>query len=211
MTTLSPSLPELAERILSTPLRTRRRLIALAGAPASGKSTLADQLADQLRDQGQTAQVVPMDGFHLHNRTLADRGWLNRKGAAHTFDSMGFLSLVRRLPDEEEVFYPDFDRARDIAIAAAGRIGPDCETVIIEGNYLLFDAPIWRDLAPLWDLSLRLDIPMDVLETRLIQRWLDHGLSKDKAIARANQNDLVNARAIQDAPLPADITIRATP
>jgi len=67
-----------------------RRLIAIAGAPASGKSTLAARVVEGLNAQvpGRAA-VVPMDGFHLDDTVLSARGDLARKGAPHTFDVLG--------------------------------------------------------------------------------------------------------------------------
>ncbi|WP_298842521.1 nucleoside/nucleotide kinase family protein [uncultured Roseobacter sp.] len=196
-------------RVLEAPRQGRRRLVALAGQPASGKTTLAECLARALCEAGCVASVVPMDGFHLHNQILLDRDSLNRKGAPHTFDAAGFLSLVSRLHNEEEVFYPLFERDRDISVACAGRVGPECDTVVIEGNYLLFDAPVWRELAPHWDLSIRLDVPLATLEERLVQRWLDHGLSPEQAAERAAGNDLANARAVARHTLEADILLSA--
>lgn len=197
----------LTTRILDTPRQGQRRLIALAGAPASGKSTLADQLAKAVSDAGCTSQVVPMDGFHLHNPILTARNLLPRKGAPETFDAIGFRHLIARLRSEDEVFYPTFDRARDIAIAAGSVVNGSCDTVIIEGNYLLYDAPVWRDLANFWDLSIRLETPIATLKTRLVDRWRAHGLTQEQAINRAESNDLPNARLVLAAALPADVNI----
>lgn len=207
MTELDAVAEDLVGHILNAPRQAPRRLVALAGAPASGKTTLAQILARRLHLNGCAAQVVPMDGFHLDNRILSERGALARKGAPETFDSHGFLHLIGRLTSEAEVIYPIFDRTQDIAIANAAVIDASVETVIVEGNYLLFDAPIWRDLSGLWDLSIRLDVPLDVLEARLIQRWVDHGLSLADAKSRAAENDLKNARTLAEKTLPADITV----
>ncbi|MCR9127145.1 MAG: nucleoside/nucleotide kinase family protein [Rhodobacteraceae bacterium] len=207
MTGEFPDAATLSAQVLATPRAGRRRLVALAGPPASGKSTLAQNLADLLDAGGCPAQVVPMDGFHLDNRILENRGMLARKGAPETFDMQGFLHLVTRLHDETEVFHPVFDRTRDIAVAGAGRIGSDCDTVVIEGNYLLFDAPGWRDLAGHWDLSIRLNLPDEVLRARLIDRWVTHGLSPSQAAERAARNDLPNAARVNAAKLPANIEI----
>ncbi|MFP3656857.1 nucleoside/nucleotide kinase family protein, partial [Burkholderia sp. SIMBA_052] len=75
-----------------------------------------------------------------------------------------------------------------------------------EGNYLLFDEPGWRDLTDLWDVSIRLDVPLADLEARLVQRWLTHGLDQAAAEAPARGNDLANAQRIASARLPADLT-----
>lgn len=206
---ISPRLTfkELVEHVLAAPRAGRRRVIALAGGPASGKSTLAKKLADHLDEEGCAAQVVPMDGYHLHNQILIDRGLLNRKGAPETFDALGFVHLVARLHDEAEVFYPIFDRKKDIAIAGGGVIEAGCDTVIVEGNYLLHDTPIWRDLSEHWDLSVRLDVESGIVKDRLIERWLAHGLSIEQAEMRAAENDLINAQSVAEMSLPSDVTI----
>lgn len=205
MTNILRTLPDLAEIVLASPRKGRRRIVALAGAPASGKSTLAEALADIIRNAGCNSQVVPMDGFHLANQVLVEAGLLHRKGAPDTFDKRGFLNLVTRLHNEPEVLFPTFDRDRDISVPDAGYLHQDTDTIIVEGNYLLYDAPVWRDLKAYWDLSVQLDIPGNVLRERLIARWLEHGLSQDQAETRAAENDLINARLIAEASLPADV------
>lgn len=185
-----------------------RRLVALSGAPGSGKSTLSEPLAAMLTERGVWSEVVPMDGFHLDNRLLKARGLMPRKGAPETFDLGGFARLCHALRADDEVIYPLFDRSRDLAIAGAAHVGQDCSVAVIEGNYLLFDEPGWRDLADLWDVSIRLDVPLADLEARLVQRWLTHGLDQAAAEARARGNDLANAQRIASARLPADLTWR---
>ena len=74
-----------------------RALLGVCGAPGAGKSTLAVRLA---RGLGDTAVVVPMDGFHLHDDELRRLGLADRKGAPETFDVAGYTSLLRRLRHE---------------------------------------------------------------------------------------------------------------
>lgn len=197
----------LTDRILATPYTGQRRLVGLAGAPASGKSTLAEALVKALNAGGAHARAVPMDGFHLDNSVLEARGLLARKGAPETFDAEGFVQLVRDLARLGDVRYPLFDRTADATIPDAGHIMAQCDTVIVEGNYLLFDQAPWRALHPLWDISIRLAPPLEVLQERLVARWIDHGLSADAAQARANDNDMANARTIYAARLAADIEL----
>lgn len=184
--------------------QTGRLLVAIAGPPGAGKSTLAEGLAQQIDG----AAVVPMDGFHLDNRVLQARGLLARKGAPETFDVAGFSAVVTRLQGEDEVVIPVFDRARDIAIAGARVIGPDVRVVLVEGNYLLLDAPPWRALAPCWGLTIGIEVPMAVLTARLIQRWRDHGLDMAAATARAMGNDIPNAARVVAGAVRADMIIR---
>lgn len=184
---------QLAPMIRARASASARLLVAVAGAPGAGKSTLAEALRDEL---GPDAQVVPMDGFHLDNDTLRARGLFERKGAPETFDAAGFADLVRRIKAGGEVSYPTFDRSGDCTVPDGGAVRADTKIVLAEGNYLLMDADGWRDLAPLWDLKVWIDEPLALLENRLIQRWLDHGLTREAAETRARGNDIRNARTV---------------
>ncbi|SEN28040.1 fructokinase [Pseudorhodobacter antarcticus] len=181
-----------------------RLIVAIVGAPGSGKSTLAEGLAAQIAG----AVVVPMDGFHLDNAVLMERGLLDRKGAPDTYDVAGFAALLGRLRVEQEVVIPLFDRTRDVAVAGAAVIGPDAEVLLVEGNYLLLEHGPWASLRPFWDVTIALDVPLAVLEARLVQRWRDHGLAADAAQARAMGNDIPNARLVIAGSVPADMVIQ---
>lgn len=209
MNTLTNHVNTLAERVLARDAN--RYLIAIAGAPASGKSTLAAELARRLNAQGRKSAVVPMDGFHLDNAILDARGLRPRKGAPETFDAHGFLRMVAALKTGEEVFAPLFDRARDIAIAGAIAVPPSVRVVIVEGNYLMFDEEPWCQLADLWDLSVRVDVPLPELRARLIQRWLSLNYSPAVATRRAEGNDIPNAKRLMEKSLPCDVTLNGQP
>jgi fructokinase len=198
----------LADRILALPPAPLRLRVAVAGPPGAGKSTLAAALVDRLNRDRPVAALVPMDGFHLDNAVLDARGLRARKGAPETFDALGVLRMVERLGRDADVVIPGFDRARDIAIAGAAIVGPACRIAVVEGNYLLLDEAPWRDLRPLWDLSVMLSPPVEVLRARMIERWLTHGHDPAVAEARAMGNDIPNALRVIGGSLPADIVLR---
>ena len=77
--------------------------------------------------------------------------------------------------------------------------------MLVEGNYLLLDHAPWTRLAPLFDLTVFIDAPLDELERRLLASWAYHGLEPAAARAWVEGNDLPNARLVQDASRPADI------
>ena len=197
----------LADRIHERLQDNDRTLVAIAGAPGSGKTTLASELGRRLVSQKVPAVVVPMDGFHLDNAILEERGLRPRKGAPETFDADGFVHLINRLRENVEVIAPVFDRTRDISIAGAVAIPAKCPVVIVEGNYLMFDEDPWRSLAPLWDITAWVDTPMSTLRSRLIQRWLSLNYSRAAATRRAESNDIPNAERIVLNALPCDLTL----
>lgn len=182
----------------------QRVLVAVAGPPGAGKSTLAEGLAARIDG----AVVVPMDGFHLDNAILDARGLRARKGAPETFDVAGFAALLARLKTEAEVIIPRFDRGLDLAVAGAAIVGPADRILIVEGNYLLLDEAPWRDLAAFWDLTVQIAVPMPELEARLVARWRGFGLSDAAAKARALGNDIPNAQRVLGQSVPADICVK---
>ncbi len=186
----------------------RRRLVAVAGAPGSGKSTFAERLRDMLVP-GVAAEVLPMDGFHYDDAVLEARGDRARKGAPHTFDVDGLAAMLARLAadDGRPVAVPVFDRAIEIARAGARIVPPSTRLVIVEGNYLLLDHPDWARLRPSFDATVFLRVPEDVLAARLATRWQGYGLDAATVRAKTEGNDLPNARLVARGSVPADYEV----
>jgi len=182
-----------------------RFLTALAGPPGAGKSTLAEAVVTAL---GSGARVVPMDGFHYDDAVLNARGLRARKGAPETFDVQGFLTLIRRLRDEDEVAIPVFDRERELSRAAADVVGPADRFLVVEGNYLLLQEGPWQALHHAFDLTVWIDVPETELDRRLMQRWLHHGKTPEQARAWIDGNDMPNIRRTIAGSRPADVAVR---
>ncbi|KAI0593804.1 P-loop containing nucleoside triphosphate hydrolase protein [Biscogniauxia sp. FL1348] len=184
-----------------------RTLIALAGAPGSGKSTIAAEVTGRLnRQKGrQIAAAIPMDGFHYprsHLDTLPNRDEAHaRRGAHWTFDAAGVLSLARRLSqaNNDVMYAPGFDHAAKDPVADAIPIGPESKIVILEGNWLLFDAEPWREIAGLVDDSWFVEVSPASARERVARRHLRAGIQRtwNEAVQRAEANDLPNGEEIR--------------
>ncbi len=196
---------ELADLIRERAPTQGRFLTALAGPPGAGKSTLAAELVAAL---GAGAKAVPMDGFHYDDAVLHARGARDRKGAPDTFDAQGFFHLLRRLRSEDEVAIPLFDRDLEISRAGADIVTATDRLLVIEGNYLLLNEAPWPQAAPLFDLTVWIDVPEDELDRRLLARWAHYGKTPEQARAWIDGNDMPNIRRVTRNSGPADIVIR---
>jgi len=205
---MSVALEDVAGEILARAGNAKRVLVAIAGPPGAGKSTLADNIVTALKAKGESAEVLPMDGFHMDNAVLIEKGLLKRKGVPESFDVRAFLDIVRAVrAADQEVLVPVFDRSRELAIASARVVSPDHRFIVIEGNYLLFSQGKWAELEGMFDYSIMLAPPMEVLEQRLWERWKGYDLDDETARAKVYGNDLPNGRLILENRRPADVTI----
>lgn len=188
-----------------------RQIVAIAGAPGSGKSTLAERIVAQANTIASgMAALFPMDGFHYDDAVLIARGRRPWKGAADTFDVGGLRATLARLRrnDEPEVAVPVFDRAIEIARAGGAIIPASVRLIVAEGNYLMLDQAPWNCLAPLWDMTVMVDVEEEVLRQRLTARWVHFGLSDAEIAHKLDGNDLPNGRLIRNQSRPPDILIR---
>jgi pantothenate kinase len=178
----------------------KRCIVAIAGPPGSGKSTLAEAVVERINQSSPSkdcAALLPMDGFHLDNDTLAKRNLLSRKGSPATFDTQSLRQLLEKVrAHHQSVHYPIFDRVQDCAIADAGTLRVETPIVVVEGNYLLLEDTDWKPLQGYFDATVFIKPAMSVLETRLMDRWLNLGYSKEAAAAKTHGNDLVNASLV---------------
>ncbi len=193
------TLNDITEQIIQCKNNQDRILVAIAGPPGSGKSTLAEQLNDALSQRSISSCVMPMDGFHLDNQVLKERGEINRKGAQHTFDAHGFVAAIERIyANEHRVYVPVFDRTRDIAIAGVQEIASEHGIVLIEGNYLFLREEPWANLQNFVSMRLFLKPEMNTIEQRILERWSQAGLDQNTIDQRTYGNDLPNARYVLD-------------
>ena len=202
---MTPLDPRHTARLLCLLGGRRRCLLGLVGAPGSGKSTLARVLQAACPEP---SVVVPMDGFHLANSELQRLGRSGRKGAPDTFDSAGYLALLRRLraannvdagagadadADEQPVYAPDYRRGLEEAVAGAIAVPASIRLVITEGNYLLLQDGPWAGVRGQLDEVWYVDVDPALRRQRLLARHVRHGRSPEQALAWIAATDEPNA------------------
>ncbi|KFY40485.1 hypothetical protein V494_03468 [Pseudogymnoascus sp. VKM F-4513 (FW-928)] len=214
ITTLCERLKVLLEK---NPASSRRRiLVAFAGTPGSGKTTISAALTKVWNEElpsNASITVLPMDGFHYPKSVLSTlqnpKCAFRRRGAPFTFDAEAFVKLVKALressvtevDDPSQSFHaPSFDHAvkdpieNDIYIPSSQRI------VILEGNYLLLNEHPWDQVQHLVDESWFVSISRETAKNRLVKRHLQAGIetTTEAAALRAEENDLRNGDHIKE-------------
>ena len=188
----------------------RRVMIAIAGAPGSGKSTIAECVVDALNaGEGVFAALFPMDGFHYDDAVLEEMKRRPFKGAIDTFDAHGLRHMLERLKANEDdvVAVPVFDRAIEIARAGGRLIPQSVDIIVCEGNYLLAGQSPWDRLKPIFDLTVFVDVDEDDLRARLRDRWRSFGLGEGEINRKVEENDLPNGRFITSTSTEPDLRI----
>ena len=182
----------------------KRYFIALAGPPASGKSTISEKLNEDLNIKGFPSDILQMDGFHLDDAILSSQNLLPRKGSPETFDVMGLKSFLIRLANEPEVIVPIFDRSLELSRSSAVTISENKKIIIVEGNYLLLNSQPWNELNNYFDSRVMIHCEESVLEKRLIDRWKGFNLTKDQINQKVYENDLPNGTNVIQNSIEAD-------
>ncbi|KAL4804985.1 P-loop containing nucleoside triphosphate hydrolase protein [Aspergillus unguis] len=211
-----------------------RYLVAVAGAPGSGKTTLATAVAAQINRLGLSpesdgkvkAAVLSMDGFHLPRSSLdalpeeQRKEAYIRRGAPWTFDVKAFGAFMKSLrqwadssPGEEEgvLTAPTFSHATKDPVPDGVTISNDISIVIVEGNYLLLDEAEWRDISGLVDYRVFVDVDLREARERLARRHVEAGIepSLDRGFARVDQNDYLNGVLVSEKRVRVDVVVRS--
>ncbi|XP_058209013.1 putative uridine kinase C227.14 isoform X6 [Rhododendron vialii] len=163
----------LAERLVPTAAVASnpnfKHIVGLAGPPGAGKSTIANEIVrrvnklwpekscsfDSQVDPPEVAAVLPMDGFHLYRHQLdamEDPEEAHaRRGAPWTFDPELLLKCLNTLRVQGSVYAPSFDHGVGDPVKDDIFVNLQHKVVIVEGNYLLLDKGVWKDISSVFD------------------------------------------------------------
>ena len=114
--------------------------VAIDGRTASGKTTLADEIASELRDRGRHVLRTSVDGFHRPRAERYRRGRLSAEG--YLDDARDWAAVRRALLDPLgpggtlEYRTATFDLERDIPVGQRTGTAASDAILIVDGTFL---------------------------------------------------------------------------
>ncbi|KAK7245406.1 hypothetical protein RIF29_40250 [Crotalaria pallida] len=204
-----------------------KHLVGLAGPPGAGKSTLAHEVARRINklwpekassldsqvQPPEVAIVIPMDGFHLYRSELdamENPGEAHaRRGAPWTFNPSRLLMCLKNLRTNGSVYVPSFDHGVGDPVEDDIFVNLQHKVVIVEGNYLLLEYGIWKEISSLFDERWFIDIDIDKAMQRVLKRHISTGKPPDIAKQRVENNDRINAELVMKSKKNADLIIKS--
>ncbi|OVA05342.1 Phosphoribulokinase/uridine kinase [Macleaya cordata] len=201
-------------------------IVGLAGPPGAGKSTVASEVARRINmqwpqkasgidslDPPDFAIVLPMDGFHLYRHQLDEMENPEeahaRRGAPWTFDPVQLLKCLKTLRSQGSVYAPSFDHGVGDPVEDDIFVSLQHKLVIVEGNYLLLEEGVWKDVSSEFDEKWFIEVDIDTAMQRVLKRHISTGKPPDVAKWRIEYNDRPNAELINKSKKNADLVIRS--
>jgi pantothenate kinase len=196
-----------------------RIIIAIAGVPGSGKTTIASRVALEInsRAEREVSKAVGMDGYHLTRAQLSamDDPVMahERRGAPFTFNATGVVQLVKDIIQSGErqvdMRAPSFDHKVKDPVENGILIGRQIRIVLLEGLYLLLKDEPWCEISKLVADKWLVHVTPEIARVRLAERHLKAGIvdTIEQGYARADGNDAANGKYIEENSLKADMEI----
>jgi len=149
--------------------RTHPVRVAVDGRTASGKTTLADELARELRSLGREVIRTSVDGFHRPKSERYARGRHSAEGYYHDARDLGAIRrmLLDPLGPTGDGLYRtvSFDLERDVPLEEPAKLAPSDSILIVDGTFL--QRP---ELADAWDLTILVRVSEEIAAARGIAR-----------------------------------------
>lgn len=143
--------------------------VAIDGVDGVGKTTLADELVELVRQSGREVIRASIDGFHNPRQQRYVRGRDSAEG--YFLDSFNYEALKRELlvplgPGGDGSYRRAvFDYRVDSEVEAERRSAEGNAVLLFDGVFLLRP-----ELEAHWDLTIWVDAPFEVTVERAIQR-----------------------------------------
>ncbi|MCK5736524.1 MAG: hypothetical protein KAH21_08600, partial [Spirochaetaceae bacterium] len=195
-----------------------RIIIALAGYPGSGKSTISKDWALEVNKKTGSESLITlgMDGFHLSKKRLQamedPESAFARRGAPYTFNPGGLISKMKELKSaagKHSVGWPGFEHGIGDPVENALTVPAECRLILIEGIYTLYREGEWSELEDSFNETWFLDVSIETSMNRLYKRHMEAwNMNEQEAREKAAGNDLLNCQNITSGRSRANYLIR---
>jgi pantothenate kinase len=178
-------------QLLDLPER-KRIIVGIAGFPASGKTTIAQDLSMRLNSAYKNISAyIPMDGFHFSAEKLNAIGLDTIKGNTCTYDVKAYESKLQEFKRSlgHTFFAPDYVRAQHDVFENVIEIHGDTRVLITEGIYVGYPDEGWSEISKLLDILVYLDETVERCADRIVARNLQASRSIE-IIEMKLRNDL---------------------
>lgn len=187
----------------------KQLLIAIAGPPGAGKSTLSSALHSLIPN----SKVLPMDGYHYTKAQLSSFPdpveAFKRRGAHWTFDGKSFVEALTKLKANGHGMFPSFDHGVGDPVENDIEVKEEDKIVLIEGNYILLETEPWNQIKDIVDFSYFIYCDVPVISNRVCLRHMSVGRTEAEAKERVDTNDALNAIEILESRHRADKIINS--
>ena len=175
--------------------------IGLAGAPGSGKTTLAEALRERLPT---LLTIIPMDGYHYYRSELNEMDEPKeahaRRGAPFTFNSIKFVNAITIAHKKGKGTVPRFDHRKGDPVEDTIIVTEGPQIILVEGNYLLLDVEPWSQLRTnVFDETWFLNVSISECNRRVRERHIETGLTEEQAQLQVENNDSINSKLVNKA------------
>lgn len=204
---------QLVQRLENLAREKKRVVVAVAGVPGAGKTTLVGHLVEKLKTKNISTAVLPQDGYHYYRLQLArfedPEEAFRRRGAPFTFNAERFVQDVTSVAAGKHVKVPLFDHSKKDPVENDIDIDDDVQVVLIEGNYVGLEDEPWNQLKNVCDELWLASTPPEIVRERIVKRHLDSGIAatKQEAEERADGLDMQNAIYILQHTRKPDVVI----
>lgn len=155
--------------------------VAVDGPPAAGKTTLADELAVVLREQGRHVIRATIDDFLFPRAQRYPRGEYSAEGCyydTHDYDALNRVLLDPLGPGGDRLFQSAvYDRTADAVLSPPVTAAPAGAVLLFDGVFLLRPELIDR-----WDLRVFVSTALEKTVDRAVVR--EHRVSTRVDIER---------------------------
>lgn len=183
-----------------------RFMVGISGPPGAGKTVTAAVLSACLEELGAHPVVVPLDGFHYPNAYLQSHRGTDHEGKPRrlseikgwhtTFDAHRALAALTDLKNGRAARLPVYSRSLHDPVESALAVEESHSIVLFEGNYLFMPFEPWDSMFSLFDLTLFVTAPREVLVAQIRERHIRGGRSAARADEKIATVDGPNMDAV---------------